>query len=148
MPAEVSTLNRWYEDKNTEEYLNMVSSVNKNKGFYISRYEASQKDDVTAQSKRKQNPWIEVLQTIAVTASINMNTSINSHLIYAIEWDSILQWLLDSEAKIGAETSGTDPKKITLSDIQSDSRSWGNYNNSIGGAEANSGNRCRTRRNK
>ena len=148
MPAEVSTLNRWYEDKNTEEYLNMVSSVNKNKGFYISRYEASQKDDVTAQSKRKQNPWIEVLQTIAVTASINMNTSINSHLIYAIEWDSILQWLLDSEAKIGAETSGTDSKKITLSDIQSDSRSWGNYNNSIGGAEANSGNRCRTRRNK
>ena len=146
--AEVSTLNRWYEDKNTEEYLNMVSSVNKNKGFYISRYEASQKDDVTAQSKRKQNPWIEVLQTIAVTASINMNTSINSHLIYAIEWDSILQWLLDSEAKIGAETSGTDSKKITLSDIQSDSRSWGNYNNSIGGAEANSGNRCRTRRNK
>ena len=68
-----------------------------------------------------------------------MKEEINSHLIYGVEWDSILQWLLDSNATIGAETGGT--KAITLNDIQSDSRSWGNYKNSVGGAEENSGSR-------
>ena len=137
--AESSTLNRWWEDKTTSEYTNMVDSVNRNKGFYISRYEASQKDATTAQSKRGQNPWVEVAQTTAITVSSNMKESINSHLIYGVEWDSILQWLLDSQATIGAETSGT--RTITENDVQSDSRSWGNYYNSVGGAEADSGSR-------
>ena len=115
----------------------MVDSVNINKGFYISRYEASQKDSTTAQSKRGQNPWVNVSQTTSITASSNMKASINSHLVYGIEWDSILNWLLDSGATIGAETSGT--KTITENDVQSDSRSWGNYLNSLGGAAANAG---------
>ena len=68
-----------------------------------------------------------------------MKSEMNSHLIYGVEWDSILQWLLDSNAKIGAETGGT--KTITENDIQSDSRSWGNCSNSVGGAEENSGSR-------
>ena len=66
-----------------------------------------------------------------------MKTSINSHLIYGIEWDSVLQWALDSQAIIGSELGGT--KTITEDDVQSDSRSWGNYANSTGGAAANSG---------
>ena len=137
--AESSTLNRWWEDKTTSEYTNMVDSVRNNKGFYISRYEASQKDYITAQSKRGQYPWVGVLYTTAITVSSNMKTSINSHLIYGIEWDSVLQWLLDSNAIIGAETGGT--KTITEDDIQDDSRSWGNYIDSVGGAVANSGSR-------
>ena len=115
----------------------MINSIKDNKGFYISRYEASQKDSITAQSKRGQNSWIIVSQTTAITASINMKTEINSHLIYGIEWDSILTWLLNSSATIGAETEGT--KAITLNDIQNDSKSWGNYKNSVGGAIENSG---------
>ena len=141
-----STENAYWEEISSEEYTNMKNSVNINKGFYISRYEASQKDSSTVQSKRGQDPWVYVSYTEAVTASSNMKTSINSHLIYGIEWDSVLQWLLNSGAIIGAETSGT--RIITENDIQKDSSSWGNYNNSIGGAEANSGNRCKTRRNK
>ena len=66
-----------------------------------------------------------------------MKVSINSHLIYGIEWDSVLQWLLDSSAVIEAETNGT--KTISIDDIQSDSRSWGNYDNSIGEAVTSSG---------
>ena len=114
--AETVMSNAYWEDKTTEEYTNMVDSVKLNKGFYISRYEASQKDITTAQSKRGQNPWTSVDQTTAKAASTNMNTRINSHLIYGIEWDSILQWLLDSGAKIGAETSGN-TKTITIDDI-------------------------------
>ena len=66
-----------------------------------------------------------------------MKESINSHLIYGVEWDSVLQWLLDSNATIGAETSGT--RTITDNDVQSDSRSWGNYSNATGGAATNAG---------
>ena len=130
----------YWEETSSEEYTNMVNSVSINKGFYISRYEASEKDYTTAQSKRGQNPWVRVSYvsyTELVTASSNMKASINSHLIYGVEWDSVLQWLLDSNATIGAETSGT--RTITDNDVQSDSRSWGNYLNSVGGAATDSG---------
>ena len=131
--ADSSEENKYWEETNTD----MVSSVSMNKGFYISRYEASQKDSATAQSKRGQNPWTSVTQTTSITASSNMKESINSHLVYGVEWDSVLQWALDSQAIIGSESGET--KTITEDDIQKDSRSWGNYKNSTGGAAANSG---------
>ena len=129
---------KYWEETASSEYTNMVSSVSINKGFYISRYEASNNgsDDI-AQSKRGQEPWTVLIQPGAITASSNMNPSINSHLVYGIEWDSVLQWALDSQAIIGSASGGT--KAITEDDIQSDSRSWGNYLNSTGGAATNSG---------
>ena len=136
--AEVSTENAYWEETSSTEYTNMVNSVSINKGFYISRYEASQKDSTTAQSKRGQDPWVNVSQLDAIKASSNMKTSIKSHLIYGIEWDSILQWLIDCGATISSETSG-ETKNITIDDVQSDSRSWGNYSNAVGDAENNSG---------
>ena len=136
--ADVSTSNKYWEETASSEYTSMVSSVGLNKGFYISRYEASNNgsDDI-AQSKRGQEPWTVVIQPGAITASSNMNESINSHLIYGIEWDSVLKWAIDSQAIIGSETTG-ETKTITIDDIQSDSRSWGNYANSTGGAADNS----------
>ena len=127
--------NKYWEEADS----NMLDSVRNNKGFYISRYEASMEDETTAQSKRGQEPWVSVSQTKAKTASSNMKTEMNSHLIYGVEWDSILQWLLDSQAKIGADTVGEPLQTIAIEDIQSDSRSWGNYNNSVEGAAENSG---------
>ena len=127
--------NKYWEEADS----NMIYSVSINKGFYISRYEASEMNSTTAQSKRGQEPWVSVSQTEAKTASSNMKTEMNSHLIYGVEWDSILQWLLDSQAKIGADTVGEPLQTIAIEDIQSDSRSWGNYNNSVGGAAENSG---------
>ena len=126
--ANSSETKKYWEEADS----NMIDSVRNNKGFYISRYEASEMNSTTAQSKRGQKPWIFVSRTEAKTASRNMKSEINSHLIYGVEWDSILQWLLDSNATIGAETSGT--KTISIDDIQSDSRSWGNYLNSVGEA--------------
>ena len=137
--AESSTENRWWEDKTTSEYTNMVSSVNTNKGFYISRYEASNNGSDIAQSKRGKKIWEAVSQTTAITASSNMKQSINSHLVYGIEWDSVLQWALDSQAIIESASGGT--KTITIDDIQSDSKSWGNYGDSVGRAATNSGSR-------
>ena len=120
--ADSSEENKYWEETNTD----MVSSVSRNKGFYISRYEASKKNSATAQSKREQDPWVNVSQTTAITASRNMNESIKSHLIYGIEWDSVLQWAIDSQA-------------IIEDDVQKDSSSWGNYDDSTGGAADNSG---------
>ena len=135
---ETDKSNKYWEETSSKEYTDMVDSVSRNKGFYISRYEASQKDSATAQSKRGNRSWIEMFPTTAITASSNMNGSINSHLIYGVEWDSVLQWLLDSQAIIGAETSGQ-TRTITIDDITDDSRSWGNYDDSVGGAATDAG---------
>ena len=135
--ANSSETKKYWEEADS----NMIDSVRNNKGFYISRYEASEMNSTTAQSKRGQNPWTKVARTTAKTASSNMKSEMNSHLIYGVEWDSILQWLLDSQAKIGADTVGEPLQTIAIEDIQSDSRSWGNYNNSVGGAAENSGSR-------
>ena len=138
--TDIDKKGKFWEETTSADYINMVDSVNINKGFYISRYEASQKNSTTAQSKRGQDPWLYVSQLDAITASSNMKASIKSHLIYGIEWDSVLQWLLDSRATIASETSG-DTKTIKEDDIEKDSRSWGNYKNATGDAATSSGSR-------
>ena len=140
--AETSTTNYWWEDKTTTEYTNMVDSVEHYKGFYIGRYEASDNGSDIAQSKRNISPWIDVSQTTAITACTNNTKTPNMHLIYGIEWDSTLNWLKDN-ATISSSNQGA-TKTMELADIQTDSRSWGNYNNSTGDAEANSGSKQNT----
>ena len=82
---------------------------------------------------------ISVSQLEAIELSSNMKSDINSHLIYGIEWDSVLKWLIDNEATIASETS-KQTKIITQDDTQKDSSSWGNYADSVGNAKTNSGN--------
>ena len=136
--AEVSTSYRWWEDKTTTEYTNMIASVQQHKGFYIGRYEASKDSTGTiAQSKRNQVAWTNVTQTASITASTKLNPTNNSHLIYGIEWDSVLNWL-NGNATISSTTTGV-TKIMELADIQSNSSSWGNYENSTGGAATGKG---------
>ena len=129
--AETSTKNAYWEDKTTTEYKNMVSSVTKNKGFYIGRYEASQKSSTVAQSKRGKTTWTSITQTNAITYSTNSTIS-NCHLIHGIEWDSVLNWLI---GRAVIEESMT----MDIYDIEYDSSYWGNYEYSNGGASSNSG---------
>jgi len=130
-----------WEDKTTTEYTNMVLSVMSNKGFYIGRYEASRRSSTVAQSKRGQGVWTNIGRPDAITYSEN-STIINSHLIYGIEWDSILNWLIGN-AIIGSNTSGV-TKTMELSDVQTNSASWGNYIDSIGDAAINAGSKRTT----
>ncbi len=129
--------NRFWDDSTITEYTNMVASIEHYKGFYIGRYEASQGTGDVAQSKRNRFPWLSVSQTEAITACTNNTKTPNMHLIYGIEWDSTLNWLIGN-ATISSSTAGT-TKTMELSDIQTDSRSWGNYSNSTGDANTNSG---------
>ena len=141
--AEVSTLNRWWEDKTTTEYTNMVASVQHYKGFYIGRYEASKDSTGTiAQSKRNQTTWTDVMQTTSITASTKLNPTNNSHLMYGIEWDSVLNWL-NGNATISSTTTG-ETKTMELADIQTNSSSWGNYSNSTGDAATGKGSKQKT----
>ena len=127
----------WWEDKTTSEYTNMVTSVRKNKGFYIARYEASANSDSSkAQSKRGATTWTSISQTDAITKSANYNSALHSHLMYGIEWDSILNWL-KGNATISSSTSG-ETKTMELADLETNSCSWGNYDNSTGNAATNS----------
>ena len=138
--AEESTANKWWDDKSVTntEYTNMVNSVNLNKGFYVARYEASKNSDSTkAQSKRNQTAWTKISQLDAITKSENYNTTLHSHLMYGIEWDSILKWL-EGNATIASDKSG-ERKTMDESDVQTNSCSWGNYSNSTGDAKTNRG---------
>ena len=135
--AEVSTANRWWEETTTQEYQDMIDSVEHYKGFYIGRYEASQGTDKIAQSKRNQPVWNNVQPTTAITACVNNTTIANIHLMYGVEWDSVLNWLKDN-ATISSSTTGV-TKTMDIDDIQTDSSSWGNYTNSTGDAETDSG---------
>jgi len=139
--VETSTSNKYWEDKTTTEYKNMISSVTTNKGFYIGRYEASQKSGTVAQSKREKTTSTDITQAKAITYSANSSIA-NSHLIYGIEWDSTLNWFI-GKAIIGSSTAGN-TKTMTLADIQTNSESWGNYANSTGNAATNAGSKRAT----
>ncbi len=123
-------------DEETTEYNNMVNSVLNNKGFYIGRYEASNDGNDIAQSKRNQDVWVAASFEIANSASEN-NVIANTHLIYGIEWDSTLNWLIGN-AIISSSTDNT-TKTIDIDDIQNDSSSWGNFSASTGDALVDSG---------
>ena len=139
--AKSSTSNAYWEDTTTSEYTQMVTSVTTNKGFYVARYEASADSESTkAQSKREATSWSSISLWDAKTNSANYNATLHSHLMYGIEWDSILNWL-NGNAKISKDGQNT---LMELSDLQKDSCSWGNYNNSIGNAATNSNSRQTT----
>ena len=131
-------LNKTWDNKIEPEYSNMVDSIDKNKGFYIGRYEASEgSTEKNVQSKRQQNPWTYISQGDAISSCKNNIDSINMLLMYGIQWDSILNWLINN-AVIGTENIGK-TKIMDLEDIQGNSNAWANFGNSIGGAAVNNG---------
>ena len=136
--TDVERQNKFWDDSTTTEYQDMLDSVEHYKGFYIGRYEASKGTNNIAQSKRNILPWIWGKQTEAITACESKTTdAVNMHLIYGIEWDSTLNWLV-GKATISSSIAG-EQKTMELADVQTNSSSWGNYDNSIGDAAINSG---------
>ena len=112
----------FWEDTTTQEYKDMEASISHYKGFYIGRYEGSEGRGSVAQSKRNQFVmWFNLTQLKAIEACKKSSIE-NMHLIYGIEWDSTLNWLLENAVII----SGTN-KKMELEDLEIDSSSWGNY---------------------
>ena len=115
-----------------DEYTNllhtMLKSVYKNGGFWIGRYEAGTGTIRTSHttinssssiptSKEGQYPYNYVYVSEAQDLASRVNSgNYTSSLMFGIQWDLVMKYL---------DTKGT-----TLSDLNSNSTSWGNYYNS------------------
>ena len=117
----------YHDETNLPEYQEMVESVNSFGGFYIGRYEASfgsgnSLSNYIPASKpvTRDQPgriWVQFSPQDATVACQNLysgNSSVRGFFPWGINWDTMLQWLVDSKCK-------------TLEEVASNSTSWGNY---------------------
>lgn len=101
-----------------------VESVKKYGGFYISRYTISRnKKTEKPQSVKGEKPWTNVIKDFSefdylleVASLMESSDTIRSHLVFGAEYDSVLEWFLESKAR-------------TIEEITKDSSNWGNHFN-------------------
>ena len=118
------SISDYHDEIGLESYQEMVASVEKYGGFYIGRYEASKGDNGLPASKRvtedeRGQIWVQFSPQDTTVACQNLyadNDTVQGFFPWGINWDTTLQWLVDSGGKL-------------ISDIKADSTSWGNYSN-------------------
>ncbi len=118
------SISNYYDETDLDEYKDMVDSTKKYGGFYIGRYEASKGDNGLPASKRvsSSNPgqiWVQYSPQDTTTTCKKLyadNDTVQGFFPWGINWDTVLQWIVDSGNK-------------ELSDIKNNSSSWGNYSN-------------------
>ena len=107
-----------YEDFHEEVNWNLLDSVKRHDGVYISRYHASNKKGKVVFKKNKM-PFVNVnfhqAKQFAESYAIN-EEEVKSCLTTGSAFDSLLQWIVQSKAKSEKE-------------VVEDSTSWGNYFN-------------------
>ena len=95
----------------------MIESVSKYGGFYIGRYELSeagvQKDKTTLTSTNWYN-----LYNACINSNLQASNKVKTQMIWGCQWDITMNWLISSGAK-------------TSDEVNKDSSSWGNYNNTL-----------------
>lgn len=114
----------YYDETELDSYQQMLKSVNTYQGFYIGRYEASKGNNNLPKSVKvsSDNPgsiWVRFSpqDTVGACESLYIdNDSVQGFFPWGINWDTTLQWLVDSHNK-------------TYLEVSSDSTSWGNYSN-------------------
>ena len=76
-------------------------------GFYISRYNISRSLEGKPQSVKGVMPWdfISFYDAKEVAATFEDNESVESHLTFNAEYDSVLEWLIESKAKTRNEVT-------------------------------------------
>ena len=114
-------------------YQELLESVEKYDGFYMGRYEASYssgksiKDYIPSEvvskiateedgAYEKDQLWNFVTANEAYAIAKNMykdNSTVVSHLPYGIEWDTTMNWFIDTKNK-------------TIEEVRDNSSSWGN----------------------
>lgn len=118
------SISGYYDEIELIGYQDMVRSVEKYGGFYIGRYEASKGENNLPVSKRvtASEPgqiWVQFSPQDTVGACEALyadNDTVQGFFPWGINWDTTLQWLIDSGCK-------------TESEVTSDSTGWGNYSN-------------------
>ena len=131
-PIYVKTMTLEYIDNvgTAEEIVTLYkNSVNKYGGFYIARYDAGSvskrtessgtEDAVLSQANKYPYNYISQTESITKAATINNGkTNVTASLINGAAWDRTLNWILETNSN------------MSLTDINEDSTSWGNYFNS------------------
>ena len=97
------------------EYKAMSDSIKKYKGFYIGRYELTANGEKTGVPLTDKN-WYNLYK--ACQNVVTGKENVKSTMIYGVQWDAVCDWL---------EQSGFN--------TNTDSSSWGNYNNSSENAD-------------
>lgn len=118
------SLSGYSDEKTLNTYRDMVNSVEKYGGFYMGRYEASKGNNGLPASRRvtANEPgeiWVRFSpqDTVGVCERLYAdNATVQGFFPWGINWDTTLQWLVDSGSKL-------------ISDVKADSTSWGNYSN-------------------
>ena len=112
-----------------DEYLDVFESIKEYDGFYIGRYE------LTGTAK---NPTVQRHQPVLTAANTSANSwyglkdacnrvvtgedkDAQSYMIYGNQWDEVMDWLVDTQARTDGE-------------VNTNSNTWGNYSNSSGAA--------------
>lgn len=118
------SLSGYYDETELPAYQAMLESVEQYGGFYIGRYEASQGADGLPASRRvtKDEPgriWVQFSPQDTVGACERLyvdNDTVQGFFPWGINWDTVLQWLIDSGC-------------MTEAEVSRDSSAWGNYSN-------------------
>ena len=118
------SVSNYYDETDLPEYKAMKASTERYGGFYIGRFEASQGEDGLPASKRvtEDEPgriWVQFSPQDTTEACKEVyadNDTVEGFFPWGINWDTTLQWLVDSGDKL-------------IGDIKGDSTSWGNYSN-------------------
>ena len=95
-----------------EEYNVMTQSIEKYKGFYIGRYELTENGEKVGVALTN-SKWYTIYSKCK---ELEANDKVQTRMLWSCQWDITCGWLANSGYNI------------------KDSRSWGNYNNSIGDA--------------
>lgn len=90
----------YYEPLN-DELLMQLESVRKYGGFYISRYRISKATNDKPQSVKDAIPWVKINYYNAKKIAVSMEQSrdVTSHLTFGSEFDSMIDWFIQSGAK-------------------------------------------------
>ena len=117
-----------YMDDLVKEYTATYNSIKKYKGFYIGRYELTGTIDKPTVQKGQEiltnQNWYNLKK--ACNNIVTGSESAQSIMIYGNQWDEVMAWLVNTGEK-------------TNSEVNTNSRSWGNYNDSTGNAVTGSG---------
>lgn len=107
-----------FDEPLSSEFLEQIESVEKYGGFYISCYNISKSPEGKPQSVKGALPWVDISFNEAkkLAATFEDNDFIKSHLTFGAEYDSVVKWIIETNAK-------------TVEDMVRDSTNWGNYLN-------------------
>ena len=98
-----------------DEYKAMIESVSKYGGFYIGRYELSEAGVQKDKATLTRTNWYN-LYNACRNSKLQASDKVKTQRIWGCQWDTTMNWLISSGAK-------------TSDEVNKDSRSWGNYNN-------------------